>query len=88
MLEEYKRYTIRDLLKTFKEAGYPVSHMYIRRLEYKGKLILPRSTTNIKRIGDDKLSGAVREMSMSQIQAIVRAFMPGGIGFYDYRKHV
>ena len=86
MTEEYRRYTIKDLLAAFKEAGYPVSGMYIRRLEEKGNLILPRSTTNFKKLAGNRKIGAVREMSKTQIDNIVQAFLPGGIGFYDYKK--
>lgn len=86
MPEEYKRYTMKHLLKAFEEAGYPVTYMYLKRLEYKGNLILPRSTTNFKKTAGNKPLGAVREMTMTQIQNVVKAFLPGGLGFYDYRK--
>ena len=86
MPEEYKRYTMRDLLKAFQEAGYPVSYMYLKRLEYKGNLILPKSTTNFKKAAGNRPSGAVREMTKKQIDEVVKAFLPGGIGYYDYRK--
>ena len=49
MTEEYKRYTIKDLLNAFKEAGYPVSKSWIIRQEQKGNLIIPHSVSNFKK---------------------------------------
>ena len=85
MAQEYKRHTMKDLLAAFKEAGYPVSYMYLKRLEYKGNLILPKSTTNFKKAAGNRTLGAVREMTRTQINEVVKAFLPGGTGFYDYR---
>ena len=87
MTEEFKRYTMKDLLSAFKEAGYPLSYMTLKRLEYKGNLILPKSTTNFRKPVGNRPLGAVREMTMKQMQEVVKAFLPGGPGYYDYRQH-
>lgn len=87
MTEEYKRYTIKDLLNAFKEAGYPVSKSWIIRQELKGNLIVPRSVSNFKKTRGDRKIGSIREFSMSQIKTIVKEFIPGGSGFYDYTKN-
>ena len=87
-MEEFKRYTIKDLLMAFKEAGYPVSKSWIIRQEQKGNLIVPKSVSNFKKTQGTRRSGAIREMSMTQILEIVQAFSPGGSGFYDYRKEL
>lgn len=89
MTEEFKRYTFKDLLKAFDEAGYPVSDRWIRRQIEKGNLVLPRSVTNFRKLhlkNSSRKAGAVYEMSMEQILETVKAFCPGGNGFYDYRK--
>lgn len=84
IMDEYTK-KFKDLLQAFKNANYPVSHMWIRRQEEKGNLILPRSTTDFKGI-PGKRKGAVRKFTQRQIEQIVQAFLPGGTGFYDYRK--
>ena len=79
-------YTLKDLLAAFREAGYPVSHMWIYRQEQKGNLILPRSTTNFKKAQGRRTLGFLRIFTKTQIEAIVKAFLPGGNGYYNYRK--
>ena len=88
MTEEYKRYTIKDLLNAFKEAGYPVSKSLIIRQEQKGNLIIPHSVSNFKKTRGNRAIGSIRELSMTQIQKIVKEFSPGGSGFYDYTKTI
>ena len=88
MTEERKDLKIQDLLKAFEDAGYPKSRVWIYRQEDKGNLILPRSTTNYKKAQGTRKKGFVREMTQVQIDAIVKAFLPGGKAFYDYRKEV
>lgn len=80
-------FTIKDLLQAFYNAGFPVSQMWIYRQEEKGNLVLPRSTTNFKKAQGTRKLGAVRLMTQEQITNIITAFMPGGKGIYDYRKH-
>ena len=86
MMEEFKRYTIKDLLNAFKEAGYPVSKSWIIRQEQKGNLIVPKSVSNFKKTQGNRAIGAIREFSMTQMQEIVKEFSPGGAGYYDYKK--
>ena len=86
---EFKRYTFKHLLAAFAASGYPVSGRWIRRQIEKGNLILPRSVTDFRKLhllSSSRPAGAVYEMSMEQIQQVVKAFSPGGNGFYDYRK--
>lgn len=85
-LEPNKYYTIKYLVEAFTEAGIPRSEMWIRRQEYKGNLILPRSTTNFKKPQGVRKMSAVRMMTGKQIQEIVQNFLPGGCGYYDYSK--
>ena len=88
MTEERKDKKMNDLLQAFEDAGYPKSRSWIYRQENKGNLILPRSTTDYKKAQGTREKGFVREMTPEQIQAIVKEFIPGGKGFYDYRKEV
>ena len=81
-------YTIKDLVSALNKAGLKVSQMWIYRQEAKGNLIIPRSTTNFKKPRGNRRQGAVRLLSLIHIQKIVKAFLPGGKGFYDYRKEV
>lgn len=94
---ELKNKTIRHLIEYFKAEGMTVSPSWIRRQEDKGNLILPRSTTNFKMAQGARRPGAVRQMSASQILAIVKAFLPKGTklrngeiatgrGYYNYQK--
>ena len=86
-MDNLKNHTIKDLLQAFQDAGYPKSYMWIIRQERKGNLILPRSTTNYKKLAGNKPIGFVREMSWDQIHAIISAFIPGGKGSWDWRKN-
>ena len=81
---EYRRYTIKDLLQAFKDAGYPVSKSWIIRQEQKGNLKIPRSTTNFKKAQGSRKSAGVRLLTEQQIQEIVEAFLPGGKGYWSY----
>lgn len=78
------KYTISDLVKLFSDNGYKVSHSWVYRQEIRGKLNLPRSTTNIKSVGHLR-SGAVRILTKNQMEQIVKAFLPNGIGYWHYR---
>lgn len=86
MSEEFKKYTIQDLVEAFKEAGFPVSKSWIMRQEDKGNLKLPRSTTNFKKVAGTRRVGAVRYFTKSQIDSVVRAFLPGGSGYFNFEK--
>lgn len=86
MNEPYKRFTIKDLRKAFEEAGYPVSDPWIRRQVSKGNLNMPRSTTNFKKPQGSRTSAAIYELSKEQIDDIVKAFLPGGTGYYSYKN--
>lgn len=91
MTQEYRRHTMKDLRKAFEEAGYPVSDSWLRRQIKRGNLFLPRSTTHFAKFhieGDDRKAGAVYQMTMTQIQKVVKAFLPGGIGHYDYKEDI
>lgn len=94
---EPKNKTIRHLIAAFKEAGMSVSPSWIRRQEDKGNLVLPRSTTNFKMAQGARRVGAVRQFSQSQINSIIKAFLPKGTqlpsgevatgtGYYNYQK--
>ena len=78
--------TLKHLLIAFKESGYPKSRTWIYRHEAKGNLIMPRSTTDFKKAQGSRKLSAVRELTEQQIHDIVSSFLPGGSGFYDYRK--
>lgn len=91
-MEQFKRYTMKDLKNAFNEAGYPVADSWIRRQISKGNLVLPRSTTHFAKFHlqnntDNRASkaGAVYEMTKEQIEATVKAFLPGGSGYYNYK---
>ena len=79
-------FTIKDLVEELNKKGLPVSHMWVYRQEAKGNLIIPRSTTNFKKAQGIRKAGAVRMLTKDQIDGIVKAFLPNGSGFYDYRK--
>jgi hypothetical protein len=88
-MEEFKRYTMKDLRKAFEEAGYPVADRWIRRQIEKGNLVLPRSTTHFASVhlkSGYRKQGAVYQLSMEQIQDVVKAFLPGGTGYYNYQE--
>ena len=85
MIQSYF-FTVQDLVKALSSAGLPVSRMWIYRQEDKGNLILPRSTTNFKKSAGRYKNGAVRVLTNNQINAIIKAFLPGGSGCFDYRK--
>lgn len=85
-LDPNKYYRISTLVKAFTEAGIPRSEMWIRRQEYKGNIKLPRSTTDFKKPQGTRKMAAVRVMTGRQIQAIVKAFLPGGPGCYNYEE--
>ena len=81
---------MKDLRKAFEEAGYPVSDSWIRRKIAKGLLILPRSSSHFAKFhlyGESRKAGAKYEMTREQIDNTVKAFLPGGVGFYDYRNN-
>lgn len=75
-----------DLLQAFQHKGYAKSQGWVYRQEAKGNLIVMRSTTDFKRPQGTRPKGAVRIFTQEQIEKIVNAFVPGGSGFYDYRK--
>lgn len=79
-------YRIQHLTAAFSDRGYPVSRTWIYRQESKGNLIMPRSTTNFKKAQGVRKAGAVRVFTKQQMEDIVDAFIPGGCGYYDYRK--
>ena len=78
--------TLKHLLLAFKDVGFPKSRSWIYRHESKGNLILPRSVTDFKKALGTRRLGPVRELTAQQVRDIVHAFLPGGTGFYDYRK--
>lgn len=90
--------TIGALAEAFRLERYPISQSWIRRQEQKGNLILPRSTTNFKRVTVGlRKSGAVRLLNDEQIHDILVAFLPKGwklndgstaegTGYYNYLK--
>lgn len=78
---------MKDLRAAFEEAGYPVSITWIHRQINKGNLILPRSTTHFAKLHlktENRKAGAVYQMTMEQINNTVKAFLPGGTGYYNY----
>lgn len=79
-----KDYNTGVLVEAFEVAGYPKSDSWIFRQENKGNLVMPRSTTNYKKV-NGKI-GFVRELSPKMIRKIVKEFTPGGSGYYDYTK--
>lgn len=87
MLDSNKYYTIKDLLQAFTEAGKKVTYKWIINQEKKGNLKLPRSTTNFKKphgFMSGRQIAAVREMTGGQIQEIIKAFLPGGKGYWHF----
>ena len=84
-MNDYK-YTIKDLISAFKERGMTISSLWLRRQEQKGNLIVARSSTNFKKFGMNKPSGAVRLFTQQQINDIVEAFLPNGKGYYNYNE--
>ena len=86
-MEPDKYYTIKYLVLAFKKVNLPHSETWFRRQETKGNLMLPRSTTNFKKpkgfLSDRKI-GAVRMITGKQIAEIVKAFSPGGSGYWNY----
>lgn len=76
------KYHIADLKKKFEERGMKVSSGWVYRQEKKGVLVLPRSTTNLKTMGTLNRQGSVRVMTRIQLEEIVKAFLPGGKGFW------
>jgi hypothetical protein len=94
---ENKKLTISHLIDAFKQAGMPISASWIRRQEDKGNLILPKSTTNFKMAQGARRPGAVRQMSQTEIDGVLKAFLPegeklpngevaNGKGYYNYKQ--
>lgn len=81
-----KYYTISYLVVALNKAGLNVTQWWVYEQEQKGNLKLPRSTTNFKKVAGIKKIGAVRIINQEQIDKIVKAFLPGGPGYYDYTK--
>lgn len=77
-----KYYTIGKLVEALKEAGIANSVFWIYYQEEKGNLVLPRSTTNFKKAQGGRKLGAVRMVNKKQIEAIIKAFSPGGKGYW------
>ena len=80
------QYTSKDLLAHFAEYGLKYSLRWIYRQEQRGNLIVPKSTTNLKKARGVRKRGGVRLFTKRQIEGIIKAFLPGGTGYYDYRK--
>lgn len=79
------KYKMHDLIVAFKDAGFPISSRWVYRQEKKGTLVLPRSTTDVKYLGHGiKSKGAVRLFTKLQIKEIVKAFLPGGCGYWYF----
>lgn len=76
------KYYLGHLKKRFEERGMRISSGWIYRQEKKGKLTFPRSTTNIKSMGTLNREGAVRVLTRIQMEEIVKAFLPGGKGYW------
>ena len=80
-----KYHTTGCLMKAFRLAGSSISYRTLLRLEEKGNLKFPRSSTDFKSIGAfnmGKKLGAVRYLTEKEILEIVEAFLPGGSGFW------
>ena len=85
-VNQFYKYTIKDLVAAFSQAGLIVSRSWIYRQEEKGNLIIPSSTTDFKKAQGTRKSGATRLLTENSIKSILKAFLPGGTGFYDYHK--
>jgi hypothetical protein len=85
--DKRKDYTLSDLMRAFEKAGIPHDRSWYYRQEEKGNLVIPRSPTDYKKVMGIRPIGFVRQLTKKQIEDIVKAFSPGGSGFYDYRKH-
>jgi len=83
-----RRLTIGDLCRAFAEAGMPVSQMWVRRQEAKGNLKLPKSTTDYKKPQGSRKLSFITVLTEQQIQSILKAFLPGGKGYWDYTKDI
>lgn len=79
-------YTLYKLLEAFNKAGMPVTCWWVYKQEEKGNLKLLRSTTNFKKAMGTRKAGAVRMIRESQIKEIVKAFLPGGRGYWSFEK--
>ena len=77
-----KYYTISYLVAALNKAGLNVTQWWVYEQEQKGNLKLPRSTTNFKKVAGIKKIGAVRLVNQQQIKEIIKAFVPGGRGFW------
>lgn len=84
-MDSNKYYTIEHLIEAFNKAGLSVSRWWIYKQEAKGNLKLPRSTTNFKKALGTRKIGFVRLVTKDQIDKIVKAFLPGGSGYYNYK---
>lgn len=80
---EFKKYTIKHLIEAFKQVGSPISASWVRRQEEKGNLILPKSPTNFKMAQGARRPGAVRQLSASHINDVLKAFLPEGTSIPD-----
>lgn len=73
-------HSIGALQKRLKEAGLPHTKKTIYEWESQGRLVSPRSPTNMKNI-NGKIA-YLRQYSDEQIEEIIKAFSPGGTGFW------
>lgn len=88
--EHIKYHTTGCLIKAFRLAGSSLSYRTLLRHEAKGNLKFSRSPTDFKKLGGYSLGkklGAVRYMTAEEIQEIVKTFLPGGKGLWNYEDH-
>lgn len=72
MINKHWNYSSSDLINALIEAGLPHSRRTLWLWEKKGKLVSP------------KLPSGRRAYTKQIIQKIIKAFSPGGKGFYRY----
>jgi hypothetical protein len=69
------------LRNKLKEAGLPSNRLTLAKWEKEGRLVSPRSITNFKvRNG---IRYPIRMYSEEQVEEIVRAFSPAGVGHWE-----
>lgn len=71
-----KLYSATDLLKFMKQYGLPYSREWLYYNEKKGRLISPRLPQGRKD----------RAYTIKQMEDIVKAFSPGGEGYWKYNE--
>lgn len=76
-LRKTKFYTKEELLKHMEEAGLPHSYRWMLKMERLGKLVCPRTP-----------SSNWRQFNEHQMKGILKAFAPGGKGYWKVNEEI